>query len=247
MDPGPVLDINTLLANAVSPLLLEIKKLQKENRQQSLKIEAIQNQVTMTHIMVKEMKETVNKEKKPLKSLLTLEGMEEFKKKVWQSMHLRSDMEEEEIVWNELIRKLRENEWLVSDSARDIGNLLKCFHEERSILKQQVIDRVNKDFSNKSPETGVALSKTFAYLNTRGLPRLKGADLLFLYQLAYVKCQYLNEKVPVGDGSSKTIRSRLEQDFWEVVYIRTQKSTCNVEEMKIKIADALKNGFKPYK
>ena len=47
-------------------------------------------------------------EKKPLKSLLKVEGIEEFKKRVWQSMHLRSDMEEEEGGGNELIRKLRE-------------------------------------------------------------------------------------------------------------------------------------------
>ena len=32
MDPGPFVDLNTLLANAVSPLLLEIRKLQKEVR-----------------------------------------------------------------------------------------------------------------------------------------------------------------------------------------------------------------------
>ena len=47
-------------------------------------------------------------EKKPIKALLKLEGMEEFKKRVWQSMHLRSDMEEEEGIWTELIRRLRE-------------------------------------------------------------------------------------------------------------------------------------------
>lgn len=247
LDPGTILDFNSLMTNAVAPLLLEIKKLQKENRQQTVKLEAIQNQVTVTHTMLKEMKETVDKEKKPIKALLKLEGMEEFKKRVWQSMHLRSDMEEEEGIWTELIRRLRENEWLACDSARDVGNLLRCFHEERSVLKQQVPDRMNKDFSNKSAETAVALTKTFAYLNTRGLGRLKGTDLLLMYQLAYVKCQYLNQKVPVVDGSSKTIRSRAEQDLWEVVYKRTQKSTCNVEEMKTKIKEALKNGFKPHK
>ena len=47
----------------------------------------------------------------------------------------------------------------------------------------QVPDRMNKDFSNKSAETAVALTKTFAYLNTRGLGRLKGTDLLLMYQL----------------------------------------------------------------
>ena len=42
---------------------------------------------------------------------------------------------------------------------------------------------MNKDFCNKTVESGVALTKTFNYLNTRGLGRLVGADLLFLYQL----------------------------------------------------------------
>ena len=32
-----------------------------------------------------------------------------------------------------------QNEWLACDSARDVGNLLRCFHEERSVLKQQVM------------------------------------------------------------------------------------------------------------
>ena len=37
-----------------------------------------------------------------------MEGVEEFKKRVWQCMHLSSGMEEEEGVWTELVRKLRE-------------------------------------------------------------------------------------------------------------------------------------------
>ena len=36
---------------------------------------------------------------------------------------------------------------------------------------------------NKSIESSIALTKTFSYLNTRGLGRLRGADLLLLYQL----------------------------------------------------------------
>ena len=43
-----------------------------------------------------------------MKSLLKPEGVELFKKKVWQSMHLNAEMQEEQEVWAELVRNLRE-------------------------------------------------------------------------------------------------------------------------------------------
>ena len=53
-----------------------------------------------------------------------------------------------------------------------------------------------------------------------------GAQIFIHYKIlnckVYVKAQYLNEKMPVIDSSSKTIRSRAEQGLWEVVYKRTQ-------------------------
>ena len=90
----------------------------------------------------------------------------------------------------------------MSDAARDIDNLLKCFHDERSVLKQQVRcneilencahlslkvpDRVDKDFSNKSASSGATLTKTFSYLAKRNLGQLRGTDLLLVYNLVNI-------------------------------------------------------------
>ena len=43
--------------------------------------------------------------------------------------------------------------------------------------------RIEKDFSNKSAASGASLAKTFNYLGVRGLPNLKGGDLLMVYNL----------------------------------------------------------------
>jgi hypothetical protein len=46
--------------------------------------------------------------KKPLKTLLKVEGVEIFKKRAWQSMHLTAGSDGEEETWSQLVRELRE-------------------------------------------------------------------------------------------------------------------------------------------
>jgi len=239
-------DLSQVVTNAVAPLIAEAQKLQKENKQQSLKILGMQNTLAGNQIILKELQENMHKGKKPLKSLLKTHGVELLRRKVWQSMHLSAGSDEENGVWNQLLYELRDNELFISDSAKDIADLLKCFHEERSVLKQQVPARIDLDFSNKSPATGVTLTKTFSYLAARNMA-LSGTDLLRLYNLAYVKAQYLNEKVVLLTPKSINIRSTSEKGLWMGLHKRMQKSTASLEEMKQKINDSLKDGYKPLK
>jgi len=251
-DPENVLlstaaDLSQVVTNAVAPLIAEVQKLQKENKQQSLKILGMQNTLAGNQMILKELQENMQKGKKSLKSLLKIQGVELLRRRVWQSMHLSAGSDEENGVWSQLLYELRDNELFISDSAKDIADLLKCFHEERSVLKQQVPARIDLDFSNKSAATGVTLTKTFSYLAARNMDQISGTDLLRLYNLAYVKAQYLNEKVVLLTPQSINIRSTVEKGLWMGLHKRMQKSTASLEEMKQKINDSLKDGYKPLK
>ena len=119
-----------------------------------------------------------------------------------------------------------------------------------SAIDFQVPARIGQDFSNKSAATGATLSKTFSYLAARNMAQINGADLLMLYNLvrikfraknikctyifeniqAYVKAQYLNEKVVLVDSQSKKIRSTAEKGLWMGLYKRMQViNICTIE------------------
>ena len=66
------------------------------------------------------------------------EGLQIVKRRVFYNLHLKARAEED-LLLHDLVRELREKELLVRDSAKDLKDLTIGFHEERNVLKQQVI------------------------------------------------------------------------------------------------------------
>jgi len=235
--------IGDVVSSKLGPLKEEMRKLQKENKKQTEKLTAIQSQLSVAQATLKEVQAAQVKVKQPLDSLLKAEGVEKVKKSVFDILHMRAGPEED-IIMEELVRELREGELLVKDSAKDLKNLSICFHEERNVLKQQVPKRVFKDLCNKSPESGSQLSTTIAYLTSHGLGALKTKELLRIYHLAYSYAMYLNQNRTLT-SAQKVIRSNAEADIWKFVQVRMKSANLSQEEMKLKLKEALKNGFKP--
>ena len=122
---------------AVAPLQTEVKKLQKENKKVVDKLSAVQNQINTMQNSMKEILVGQSKSKQSLSDLLKDEGLNLVKKSVFYNLHLKTGPEEDAVI-AEVVKQLRENDYLVTDSAKALKDLAIGFHEERNILKQQV-------------------------------------------------------------------------------------------------------------
>eukprot|EP00092_Neocalanus_flemingeri_P091354 GFUD01115811.1.p1 GENE.GFUD01115811.1~~GFUD01115811.1.p1 ORF type:complete len:287 (+),score=88.64 GFUD01115811.1:39-899(+) len=247
-----VLDLSSVIAEAVrqqvKPLRDDIKSLRDDIKRESKKtndrISLLLSQLTATQVIVKELLSNQSKEKATLKTLLKSEGAQIVRRIVLHSLHLKSGDAEEAKMIDELMRTLREKELIIQDSQKDVQDLVICFHQERNVLKQQVTKRIKIDLCNKSPETGAELTSTVTYLTSHGLGTLKSPDMILLYHLAYIHSMYMNAKQNL-DSKQKEYRSRAEREFWQFLKLRVEKSASNDEEMKMKLKESLKNGFKP--
>merc|ERR1719154_286884 len=142
----------------------------------------------------KELMNQLEKGKQPLGSLLNTEGLEMFRVVCMENLHLVASNDENTQVFNQLMVELRENECIVKDTAKHQSDLKTHFNDERSTLKQQVVNRILRDFVNSTPETGSALHQARSYL-TSHIGRLSPKCNLVLHHLAYLHARYLNTRL----------------------------------------------------
>jgi len=246
----PIFDLAGLIDSAlkkhITPLREEVKKLQKEVKDCNKKVSGLKGEVSLLTVAQKEMTLKLDKGKQAPGQLLTMEGLEIFKTRCFENLHLIASEEENDLVFNNLIQDLRENDCIIKDSAKCQADLKSRFNDERSTLKQQVVNRVHKDFISSTPETGSNLYQSKSYLSSH-IGSLTQKSILVLHHLAYLHARYLNSKATL-DTQDKAMRSKLVNGgLWARLSARVSKDSATVEEMKLRIMDALNGGFKPLK
>lgn len=240
------MDITSVIDNAlkhqIAPLVQELKKLQKEVLGSNKKITELKNQVALMAVTQKEIANNMDKTKLPLTALLTTEGVELLKTTSLENLQLVAKDEENDAVFNLLMQEFRENDHLLKDSAKSQATLKMYFNEERSTLKQQVVERIRRDITNSSPESGSNLHLTRSYLASH-IGRLSDKCVNVIYQLAYLHAKYLNKKVTLVETADKSMRSKLQKNLWGVLFKRVSRDDTTEDDLKVKLRGVLTAGY----
>ena len=125
----------------------------------------------------------------------------------------------------------------------------------------QVVERIRRDITNSSPESGSNLHLTRSYLASH-IGRLSDKCVNVIYQLvniqfiflwiyfhnliiyqAYLHAKYLNKKVTLVETADKSMRSKLQKNLWGVLFKRVSRDDTTEDGLKEKLRGVLAGGY----